>query len=113
MEIKIPPNHKKRTNSGEMKLKTSWQRYKKIVRGKERKTVVFGAKCNNIMIDGITFIEKLSFNAFYEGARLKHCVSLAKKLSGEEVKKIGVDPGYHRCALYCPPGRENAGELHA
>ena len=84
-----------------------------IVRGKERKTVEFGAKCNNIMIDGITFIEKLSFNAFYEGARLKHCVSLAKKLTGEEVKKIGGDPGYHRCALYCPPGRENVGELHA
>lgn len=41
------------------------------------------------MIDGISFIEKLSFNAFYEGTRLKHCVSLAKKLTGEEVKKIG------------------------
>ena len=40
-----------------------------IVRGKECKTVEFGAKCNNIIIDGISFIEKLSFNAFYEGAR--------------------------------------------
>ena len=37
-----------------------------IVRGKEVKNVEFGAKCNNILIDGISFIEKLSFNAFNE-----------------------------------------------
>ena len=65
-----------------------------IVRGKETKTVEFGAKCNNILIDGISFIEKLSFNAFNEGARLKHCVSLSEKLTGVPVKKIGGDQGY-------------------
>ena len=65
-----------------------------IVRGKETKTVEFGAKCNNILIDGISFIEKLSFNAFNEGTRLKHCVTLAQKLTGEAVKKIGGDQGY-------------------
>ena len=65
-----------------------------IVRGKETKSVEFGAKCNNILIDGISFIEKLSFNAFNEGTRLKHCVSLAQKLTGAEVKKIGGDQGY-------------------
>ena len=65
-----------------------------IVRGKETKSVEFGAKCNNILIDGISFIEKLSFNAFNEGTRLKHCVSLAQKLTGEAVRKIGGDQGY-------------------
>ena len=65
-----------------------------IVRGKETKTVEFGAKCNNILIDGISFIEKLSFNAFNEGTRLKHCVSLSKKLTGVDVKKIGGDQSY-------------------
>lgn len=65
-----------------------------IVRGKETRTVEFGAKCNNILIDGISFIEKLSFNAFNEGTRLKHCVSLAQKLTGEKVTKIGGDQGY-------------------
>ena len=65
-----------------------------IVRGKETKTVEFGAKCNNILIDGISFIEKLSFNAFNEGTRLKHCVSLSKKLTGVDVKKTGGDQGY-------------------
>ena len=65
-----------------------------IVRGKETKTVEFGAKCNNILIDGISFIEKLSFNAFNEGTRLKHCVYLSEKLTGVPVKKIGGDQGY-------------------
>ena len=65
-----------------------------IVRGKEVKSVEFGAKCNNILVDGISFIEKLSFNAFNEGNRLKHCVTLHKRLFGEDVKKIGGDAGY-------------------
>ena len=65
-----------------------------IVRGKETKTVEFGAKSNNLLIDGISFIEKLSFNAFNEGTRLKHCVSLSNKLTGVPVKKIGGDQGY-------------------
>ena len=43
-----------------------------IVRGKENKTVEFGAKSNNILIDGISFIEKVLFNAFNEGTRLRH-----------------------------------------
>lgn len=38
-----------------------------IARGKEKKTVDFGVKCSNILIDRILFIEKLSFNAFNEG----------------------------------------------
>lgn len=65
-----------------------------IVRGKENKTVEFGAKCSNILIDGISFIEKVSFNAFHEGTRLRHCISLAQKLTGVPVKKVGGDQGY-------------------
>ena len=42
-----------------------------IVRGKETKSVEFGAKVNNIQIDGISFIEHISFKAFNEGIRLK------------------------------------------
>lgn len=30
-----------------------------IVRGKEVKSVEFGAKCNNILFDGLSFIGKL------------------------------------------------------
>ena len=65
-----------------------------IVRGKEVKSVEFGAKCNNIMVDGISFIEKLSFNAFNEGTRLQHCVKMHKRLFGVDVKKVGGDTSY-------------------
>ena len=65
-----------------------------IVRGKEVKSVEFGAKCNNIMVDGISFIEKMSFNAFNEGTRLQHCVKMHRRLFGVDVKKIGGDASY-------------------
>ena len=47
-----------------------------IARGKETRSVEFGAKLNNIQIDGISFIEHLSFKAFNEGTRLKDCIRL-------------------------------------
>ncbi len=65
-----------------------------IVRGKEVKPVEFGAKCNNILIDGISFIEKLSFNAFNEGTRLEHCIKMHKRLFKVDAKNIGGDTGY-------------------
>ena len=65
-----------------------------IVRGKEAKNVEFGAKCNNILVDGISFIEKLSFNAFNEGSRLPHCIKMHKRLFGVDAKKIGGDASY-------------------
>ena len=65
-----------------------------IVRGKEVKNVEFGAKCNNIQVDGISFIEKLSFNAFSEGTRLEHCIKMHKRLFKVDAKKIGGDTGY-------------------
>lgn len=42
-----------------------------IVRSKETKSVEFGAKVNNIQVDGISFIEHISFKAFNEDIRLK------------------------------------------
>ena len=65
-----------------------------IVRGKEVKNVEFGAKCNNILVDGVSFIEKLSFNAFNEGTRLEHCIKMHKRLFKVDAKNIGGDTGY-------------------
>jgi len=65
-----------------------------IVRGKEVKNVEFGAKCNNILVDGISFIEKLSFNAFSEGTRLGHCIKMHRRLFKVDAKKIGGDTAY-------------------
>ena len=64
------------------------------MRGKEVKSVEFGAKCNNIQVDGLSFIEKLSFNAFNEGTRLTHCLKMHRKLFGVDAKKVGGDAGY-------------------
>ncbi len=49
-----------------------------IVRGKEVKKVEFGAKVNMIQVDGINFIEHLSFDAFNEGPRLIDCKHAAR-----------------------------------
>ena len=65
-----------------------------IVRGKEVKIVEFGAKVNNILVDGISFIEKLSFNVFNEGPRQVHCLKMHKRLFGVDAKKVGGDTGY-------------------
>ncbi|MBW4908380.1 DDE transposase, partial [Prevotella salivae] len=53
-----------------------------IVRGKENKRVEFGVKVNNIQIDGISFIEHHSFEAFNEGVRLKQCIEYQESLTG-------------------------------
>ena len=65
-----------------------------IVRGKETKNAEFGAKCNNILVDGISFSEKLSFNAFNEGTRLPHCIKMHRRLFGVDAKKVGGDTSY-------------------
>ena len=64
------------------------------MRSKENKRVEFGAKVNNIQIDGISFIEHHSFEAFNEGTRLKQCVEYQQSLTGVPVTRIGMDTIY-------------------
>ena len=93
-------NHHKSDNAKEssphriVSVSVSKAYVRPIVRGKEVKKVEFGAKCNNILVDGMSFIEKLSFNAFNEGTRLVHCVKLAEKLFGERITKLAGDCSY-------------------
>lgn len=54
-----------------------------IVRGKETKTVEFGAKVNMLQINGVNFIEHLSYDAFNEGTRLQSGIYLQRKLFGK------------------------------
>lgn len=54
-----------------------------IIRGKETKTVEFGAKVNKLQVDGISFIEHLSYEAFNEGTRLQSGVRLHEELFGK------------------------------
>jgi len=64
-----------------------------IVRGKEIKTVEFGAKVNMIQFDGINFIEHLSFDAFHEGIRLKQSVRYGRDLFGK-ISHVSADSIY-------------------
>ena len=54
-----------------------------IVRGKEVKPVEFGAKVNKLLVDGISFIEHISFDAFNECTRYKKGIYLQRKLFGK------------------------------
>lgn len=65
-----------------------------IVRGKENKRVEFGAKVNSIVIDGISFIEHHSFEAFNEGVRLVQSIEYLQELTGVKVARLGADTIY-------------------
>ncbi len=65
-----------------------------IVRGKEIKAVEFGAKVNKLQIDGINFIQKISFNNFNEGVRFKNTIYKAQGLTKTKVKIVGADAIY-------------------
>lgn len=65
-----------------------------IVRGKESKRVEFGAKVNSIQVDGINFIEHLSFEAFHEGIRLPQCISRQQSLLRKRVTHLAADALY-------------------
>lgn len=65
-----------------------------IKRGKERNKTEFGAKVNKFQIDGINFIERLSFNNFNEGTGFKNTINKAESLTKVKVKKVGADGIY-------------------
>ena len=65
-----------------------------IVRGKEIKGVEFGAKINKLQIDGINFIQRISFDNFNEGTQFKNTVYKAQGLTRKQVKIIGADAIY-------------------
>ena len=54
----------------------------------------FGAKVHKLQIDGISFIEHISFDAFNEGTRLKSTLYKAQSLTHKKVKVLGADAIY-------------------
>lgn len=54
-----------------------------IVRGKETKRVEFGPKVNSVQVDGINFIDFLSFDAFNECTRFIPSIRMCRELFGE------------------------------
>ena len=70
-----------------------------IVRGKSQAKVEFGAKIHCSMIDGITFLDELNWDAFNEGSHLMQYVELFKSRFGCYPRELLVDK------IYCT--REN------
>jgi transposase, IS5 family len=64
-----------------------------IVRGKEIKDVEFGAKVNKLQVDGISFIEHISYNAFHEGVRLQSTIEMHERYFGK-CSQLGADAIY-------------------
>jgi len=65
-----------------------------IVRGKEIKSVEFGAKLNKLQIDGISFIQRIDFDNFNEGTQFKNTIYKAQGLTHKKVKVVGADAIY-------------------
>ena len=80
-----------------------------IVRGKESKRVEFGAKVNTIQVDGINFIEHLSFDAFNEGIRLPQCINTHQRLLRKRVTHLAADRIYatNYTRKYCSDPKRN------
>ncbi len=74
-----------------------------IVRGKSNAKVEFGAKINVALVDGFSFLDDHSWDAFNEGTRLKECVEKYKSRYGYYPEELLVDK------IYCT--RENRAYL--
>jgi len=73
-----------------------------IVRGKEIKPVEFGPKVHKVQVDGISFIEHLSYEAFNESTRLRQSVAFHRKHFGK-LSQLGADGIYatNKNRSYC------------
>ena len=65
-----------------------------IVRGKGQAKVEFGSKIHCSMIDGITFLDELNWDAFNEGSHLKDYVEKYKSRFGCYPRELLVDKIY-------------------
>jgi len=64
-----------------------------IKRGKENKPVEFGMKVHMLQVDGLSFVDTMSFNNFNETTRLKLSVLKHKRIFGR-VSQLGADRIY-------------------
>ena len=74
-----------------------------IVRGKEKAKVEFGSKINVSLVDGYSFLDHLSWDAFNEGSYLMDSVEKYRKRHGFYPSEVLVD------SIYCT--RENHRKL--
>jgi len=93
-----------------------------IIRGKETKSVEFGAKVNKLQVDGISFIEHLGYDAFNEGTRLQNGIRLhhelfgkCKQFSGDAIYATNKNRAYLKkkgiAHNFVPKGRQKAAHI--
>lgn len=93
-----------------------------IVRGKETKTVEFGAKVNVLQVDGINFIEHLSYDAFNESTRFQSGIYLQRKLFGksthqsaDQIYATNANRSYSKkeniATNFIPKGKQKIGHI--
>ena len=85
---------KRRASRTRMLKRRMIKRLEKLLSQRDGIHSEYGAKVNNIQIDGISFIEHLSFKAFNEGIRLKDCIRMLQKLMNVRVKRVAADSLY-------------------
>jgi IS5 family transposase len=61
------------------------------VRGKEKSKVLFGSKINVSLINGYSFIDQFSWDAFNEGSHLKESIDKYKIRHGYYLVEVSVD----------------------
>lgn len=95
-----------------------------IVRGKQQAKVEFGAKIHVSVIDGISFLDELSWEAYNEGAHMMNYIELYRKRFGFYPREVLADKIYcnraNRAALKAlgirliakPLGRPSALSIH-
>ena len=93
-----------RTHSVEHRIVSIHQPHvRPIVRGKTNAYVEFGSKIQMSMMNGITFLEDLSWDAFNEGTRLISTIEKYKRRFGYYPQKVFADK------IYC--NRDNRAKL--
>lgn len=76
--------HKNNVRSVRHRIVSLYKPYlRPIIRGKERKRYEFGAKVHMSQVDGLNFIEHLSFEAFHEGIRMWTSIHKHRKRFGK------------------------------
>ena len=87
--------YRKRSHSVEDRIVNIHQPYvRPIVRGKEKAKVEFGSKINVSLINGYSFIDHFSWDAFNEGSHLKESIYKYKIRHGYYPAEVSVDQIY-------------------
>lgn len=87
--------YRKRSHSVEDRIVNIHQPYvRPIVRGKEKAKVEFGSKINVSLINGYSFIDHFSWDAFNEGSHLKESIDKYKIRHGYYPAEVSVDQIY-------------------